>query len=277
MPYIHLLTASLDLSEHTERCHLLLAPREVRDLIWGYVLGKDRQFRQPSYCTLQTESDSDESKQDGVMLPNHCDASRTLKWNAFFGWRMPYRPNLGVLSVSKQVSEETMQVLYRYNTFNLPCTCQLIRLLLRPDVRQSLRSVRFGLAGSQRVEAIQLLWQCPNLKELEITISAASRYLLSSEEKFNQLCGLSNPHFQRKPQLFAILGVKELRGIGFKKKLDLEVSILPFEKTKAKTMTDENAKDLGRYMDANPDNNSAIELWEGSKFKEKKEGGDEDQ
>lgn len=41
-------------------------------------------------------------------------------------------------------------------------------------------------------------------------------------------------------------------------------------------MTPLNAKELGRYMDSNPDNNSS-ELWEGSNFKEKEEEGDDNQ
>lgn len=103
-------------------------------MIWVHVFDKKgkrgRLLYRKNKCTLQTESDSDNSKRDGMMLPNHCDSTEVYNLYTAKSYTASGPPKgLEILSGSKQVSEETTQFFYQNNRFRVTCTCQLNALL----------------------------------------------------------------------------------------------------------------------------------------------------
>lgn len=102
-------------------------------------------------------------------------------------------------------------------------------MLSRQDIRNSIRTLDFGLFGSQRLEAIDLLYQCPKLENVGIVIARKSSHVLTAEERYIRACEFVRSN--KRPRLTDALGVAELKGFGFKKNIKVKVSRVSPERT----------------------------------------------
>lgn len=181
------------------------------------------------------------------MKPNHCDSQDGKL--AIYITTSGQGVEVPLFLVSKQVSAEAMRVFYRYNAFNVNCTCQLYRIL---QAHPGLRNISFALIGSQRLEAIALLRRC-RLEHLTISVGKKTTYLLDRTERALMATGLHMSN-RRHVRVANGLGVKELRGIGYDMDIDVEVVKLNGERSV------KDVAPLSRWFNQDPNQDLVIPM-----------------
>ena len=147
---------------------------------------------------------------------------------------------LALAGTCKLVRSEILKLFYQDNVLYFSCTCALGFCLSRNEfVRQNVQRIKFHLRGPQDSHPISLLHICPNLKELEITVSKWSTFY--GHQQYSQFT--LSPHlafFLIDPPLRAARGVSELLGISGLE--SVKVSHAP-----VRNMFDRNAKEVNDF------------------------------
>lgn len=122
---------------------------------------------------------------------------------------------LALAGTCRLVRSEILKLFYQDNVLYFSCTCALGFCLSRNEfVRQNVQRIKFHLRGPQDSHPISLLRICPNLKELEVTVSKWSTFY--RHQQYSQFT--LSPHLPFPPidpPLRTANGVSELLGIPY--------------------------------------------------------------
>jgi hypothetical protein len=147
---------------------------------------------------------------------------------------------LALAGTCRLVRSEILKLFYQDNVLYFSCTCGLGFCLSRNEfVRQNVQRIKFHLRGPQDSHPISLLRICPNLKELEVTVSKWSTFY--RHQQYSQFT--LSPHLPFppiNPPLRTANGVSELLGIPYLE--SVKVSHAP-----VRNMFNRNAKEVNDF------------------------------